>query len=311
MTSLAAVADELYGLRPDEFTAARDAAAKAARDDGDGTLAAEVKRLRRPTIGAWLVNQLARSDAAGLDELLDVGEELRAAQEALDGAQLRTMTRRRRDVIQALSQTAAELATAAGLPFGAAAQREVEATLDAALADETAAGAVRTGRLMRGLVSTGLEAVEIGDAVAAPDTAPPPRRAGTAKPASRPPAKTAKTTAKGTAGTSGAKSGTRRDARRTAAERAARQEVERAQQAFASAEAELGQRDEELGTAREAVRAARSRIAELDAALSEASKQLSAAEGQRRRADQAKTTAARERASAKRALDAAERKVRS
>jgi hypothetical protein len=307
MTSLAAVADELYGLRPDEFTAARDAAAKAARDDGDGTLAAEVKRLRRPTIGAWLVNQLARSDAAGLDELLDVGEELRAAQEALDGAQLRTMTRRRRDVIQALSQTAAELATAAGLPFGAAAQREVEATLDAALADETAAGAVRTGRLMRGLVSTGLEAVEIGDAVAAPDTAPPPRRAGTAKPASRPPAKTAKTTAR----TSGAKSGTRQDARRTAAERAARQEVERAQQTFASAEAELGQRDEELGTAREAVRAARSRIAELDAALSEASKQLSAAEGQRRRADQAKTAAARERASAKRALDAAERKVRS
>ena len=40
-------ADELYRLPPEDFTAARDEAAKAARAAGDKEAAAELKALRR------------------------------------------------------------------------------------------------------------------------------------------------------------------------------------------------------------------------------------------------------------------------
>ena len=50
------VADRLYGLSPGDFTAARDAEAKAlAADKG---IAARVKALRKPSIAAWAINLL-------------------------------------------------------------------------------------------------------------------------------------------------------------------------------------------------------------------------------------------------------------
>ncbi len=59
VVDLDTVGTELYGLRPTEFTAARDAQAAAARRGGDRELAAAIKKLRRPTPAAWLVNLLA------------------------------------------------------------------------------------------------------------------------------------------------------------------------------------------------------------------------------------------------------------
>ena len=167
MTDAARIADELYALPPDEFTAARDTAAKAARDDGDRELADTVKKFRRPSIGAWLVNTVARTDQ--LEELLDLGAALREAQRTLDGAELRAMSRQRHQVVRGLSELARQLT---GKTPADAAQREFEATLEAALADDAAAEAVRTGRLMRALTSTGLEPVDLTDAVAAPEAVP-------------------------------------------------------------------------------------------------------------------------------------------
>jgi hypothetical protein len=293
MTSLAAVADELYAIAPDDFTAARDAAARRARDDGDRDLAAEVKQLRRPSVGAWLVNQLARRHSDQLDDLLDLGETLRAAQDALDGAELRTMTRQRRQVIQSLSELAAGIASEGGRRVGDAAQREVEATLDAALADEQAAHAVRSGRLMRALTSTGLEAVELSGAVAAPEGSPPPRRA--------------RSSTKGSAGKAGAKAATaKKDERRAADERAAAE----ARAALTAAEQELAARETEFTDARDAVTAARDQVTELEDALTKAIEAKSAAEQSRRTADQARKTAARARDAAQRAVAAAEKKLR-
>jgi hypothetical protein len=45
--------DRLYELPLDEFVAARDALAKERKDPA-------VKKLRKPTVPAWAVNQLAR-----------------------------------------------------------------------------------------------------------------------------------------------------------------------------------------------------------------------------------------------------------
>ena len=52
--------DDLFALPPAEFIAARDALAKRLKADGDATRAAEVKALRRPSVAAWAVNQVAR-----------------------------------------------------------------------------------------------------------------------------------------------------------------------------------------------------------------------------------------------------------
>lgn len=61
---LDAVAVELYGLTPDEFTAARNQLAK----NVDGAAAAAIRALRKPTLAAWLANLLVRTDPARPDE---------------------------------------------------------------------------------------------------------------------------------------------------------------------------------------------------------------------------------------------------
>ena len=46
------IADELYGLPPDEFVPARDDRVAAAKESGDRDLARALARLRRPTKAA-------------------------------------------------------------------------------------------------------------------------------------------------------------------------------------------------------------------------------------------------------------------
>ncbi|HZG95712.1 MAG TPA: hypothetical protein VEZ46_13480, partial [Mycobacteriales bacterium] len=78
--------DELYGLPPEEFVTRRDALARELRSSDRGA-SAEIKALRRPTVGAWLVNQLARAEAEALDELLETGAALRDTQAAVVAGQ--------------------------------------------------------------------------------------------------------------------------------------------------------------------------------------------------------------------------------
>jgi hypothetical protein len=86
--------DELFGLAPEEFVAARDELARRLRRDGDPEAARRVKALRRPPLSAWAVNQLARGKEPSVDRLLAAGERLRAAQQAAlaggDAAELRS-----------------------------------------------------------------------------------------------------------------------------------------------------------------------------------------------------------------------------
>src|SRR4029450_10780087 len=87
-TNLAEVADELYAPPPPEFRTARDEQARQARAAGDADLAEAIKKLRRPTVSAWLVNLLIREAPGQVRELLELGESLREAQQALAGDQL-------------------------------------------------------------------------------------------------------------------------------------------------------------------------------------------------------------------------------
>src|ERR1700712_3382817 len=71
--------DELYGAPLDEFTALRDKHVKALRKD-DRPAADALKKLRKPSVSAWAVNQLRRRASKDVDALLAAGEALREAQ---------------------------------------------------------------------------------------------------------------------------------------------------------------------------------------------------------------------------------------
>jgi hypothetical protein len=148
-------ADELYGLTPSEFTAARDARAKAAKQAGDKDAAREIKALRKPTVTAWLANQLVRHHAAEVGPLAELGAALREATAALSGPQLRDLSRQRNEVVRALVRQARGLAAEAGQAVSEEVARGLEETLNAALADPAQAELLLQGRLSAQLRHSG------------------------------------------------------------------------------------------------------------------------------------------------------------
>jgi hypothetical protein len=169
---LTEVAADLYGVAPGEFTAARTAAVKAARADGDKALATAVGALRKPGAAAAAVNLLVRERPEDVGRLLDLGVRLREAQAALSGTDLRALHGEQQRTMTEVVAVAADLLTEAGGTVGAAARGQVEATLRAAMGDPDAAAAVATGLLVRDLFSSGLEPVDVDGAVAVPDAPP-------------------------------------------------------------------------------------------------------------------------------------------
>ena len=178
---LDAVAEELYGLRPQEFVAARDRHAAQARTSGEQALAKEIAALRRPSLAAWVSNLLVRRQPEQVQPLLGLGEELRRAHRELDGPQLRLLARRQSEVIGTLGRQARRLAAEAGHPVGEGVQREVEETLHAVLADPEAAREWAAGRLVKPLgARIGFPAADeaaVGRRVS-PPPAPEPKRRG-------------------------------------------------------------------------------------------------------------------------------------
>jgi hypothetical protein len=145
---------DLYGLPPEEFTAARDAAAK---DDKS------LKALRRPTLSAWIVNTLVRQQPDLLDDLAGLGAELADAQREGRGENLRQLAEQRRKLVASTTQRAVDLVERNVAP---AARTEVEQTLEAVLSDPASAEAVRTGQLVRALSFAGFGGVDLEGAVA-------------------------------------------------------------------------------------------------------------------------------------------------
>ncbi len=141
------VADELYSLPPERFTAARGVSEKAAKAIGDDQLAAAIRQLRKPSTGAWLANQLVREHSDEVLAFLGLGPALREATTMLSGDQLRELGRQRRQRVYALMQQVRGLAGAAGHKVSQDTSRALEATLHAALADDRVADQLRAGRL--------------------------------------------------------------------------------------------------------------------------------------------------------------------
>jgi len=71
---------ELYQLPPERFTAARNRLAKELSAEGSKELASRVRAANRPTVAIWALNKLAREFPEELEELLEAGDRIRAAQ---------------------------------------------------------------------------------------------------------------------------------------------------------------------------------------------------------------------------------------
>src|SRR6476620_5956159 len=70
--------DRLYQVAPAEFTAARNALAKQAGAD-----APAVRRLAKPPVAAWAINQVYWKDRGTYDALIDASGALRQAHKAV------------------------------------------------------------------------------------------------------------------------------------------------------------------------------------------------------------------------------------
>jgi hypothetical protein len=164
--TLTRIADELFALTPDDFTAARNERVRDAKDSGDAALAARLKELRKPSPAAWVVNILVRERSDEISQLLELGASLREATADLDRDALASLGKQRRQVVMALARQGGSLAESRGRRVTPAVIDEVARTLQAAMTDEDAADAVTTGRLLRSLEVDGMEPVDLDGAVA-------------------------------------------------------------------------------------------------------------------------------------------------
>lgn len=253
---LDAVTDELYAGGLDDFLPQRTALAKAARAEDDKALAAEIAKLRKPSTSAWAINMLVRSSPKEIDRVLDLGAAFRQAQDDLDGAELRELTRQRQTLITAVIDNVRDVARDLDRPISDAIASEVEQTFRAAMADPDAAAAVRGGALTTAISGSGLGSLKITD-VAASTT---PVRAPSAK---------QKSSGRKSKGAADADDDNIQEREREA--KAAAEELERAEQAATAAA-------DRITAAGEALERAHARRGELRAALKELREQLARAE---------------------------------
>jgi hypothetical protein len=274
------VARELLLVAPQDFVAERTARARAVRKD-DRALATAIGKLRKPAPAAWVIDLLAHDGA--LDDAVDLGPAVRKAQADADPDAIRTLRRQRTEVVDALAQAGADLASDAGHPVTPAVLEQVRSTIEAAMADPHAGAAVRSGLLVTALESVGFDAVDLDGALADPDAVPdawsgsdaPPipisqaRGARKASRASRPAQRDApEPDAEPDPEPKRAPSADRKAARQ--AETAARTESRDADAALDAAEADLEQAEERRAELQRALEQAEAEIARLEAARDDA-----------------------------------------
>jgi hypothetical protein len=254
---------ELYGLPLDRFVAERQALAKKLRGEGNKDEAARVTALRKPSVAAWTVNQLARTQGPSIAALFDAGDELQRAQSDLlagrrAASALRDASRREREAVEELTEVARGLLSSDGHEPTQATLDRVGETLRAAALCEEARGEVARGCLARELRQVGFGAGDGGGLVGGgPGRVGDAGRAGDAGRG-------------GDAGRAEALRSARRAeaAARRAAEQAARQ-VDTAQERRDRAAEALHEADEALGAARERAEDAAAALRQAQAAAAE------------------------------------------
>jgi hypothetical protein len=273
--------DRLFQLPPGEFTAARNALAKEAGKDGSA-----IKRLTKPPVAAWAVNQLYWKDRDRYDALIDTAVQMRKAHKAvMEGRQadLRVAGKMHEEALEAALKATVALMKAEGQPVTDATRHTILNTLRALPSDDP------PGRLTETLAPGGFEmlaGVTIKSAPR-PATGRQPPSASNPRPASTGSAKTDREAA-------------RAREQKLALERAVRE----ADQQARHAEFEAARAARDAGKAGKKLEEAQRTFDEARDALKEAEQEAAAADKAREAADR-RVTAARS------ALDAARARLES
>jgi len=156
--------DQLYQLSLDEFTAARNALAK---ESGDGA----IKKLEKPNLAAWAVNQLYWHERKLYDEVIKTSTQVRTAhRQMLSGkaSDVRAAETFHAEAMRKAKVAIRTILEAAGNSAADAVMTPITETLDALPTTDT------PGRLTRPLRRTGFEALQ-GITITAKATPSPPR----------------------------------------------------------------------------------------------------------------------------------------
>jgi hypothetical protein len=281
--------DELYGLALDRFIPERASLVRELRSGGEREQAATVAALRKPSVAAWAVNQLIRTQRREVEGLFAAGDELREVQAGVlagraDAGDLRAAAEGEREAVQALVATARGLLSSGGHELSATTVERVSETLHAAALDDEARAEVSEGRLVRELRHVGLGG-GLGGAVPAPRAraADTKRSAAKDRPATKdhPAAKqrqaaSDREAAKERKAAEAAQRREREEARKQARalERDAAREVDRAQRALRTAQERHARAAEALQQAEAAVQEAEAGVEAAVAAHRQAEQQL-------------------------------------
>ena len=152
--------DRLYQLPLSEFTSARDELTQQLRAQGEREKALEIKKLRKPTAGVWVVNQLVRERPLDVQRLLKAGESLTKSQAKAAAGTPETFPEARRDeqhALEQLAEGAREIAERAGI--GSPALGKAMETLRAASLTAEGRELLKRGRLTEELEPPGFEAL--------------------------------------------------------------------------------------------------------------------------------------------------------
>ena len=149
--------DQLYGVDPEEFIPERKRLARALKDAGEDEASAAVAKVRKPTVAAWALNQLARRQRRDVDLLLDAGHRLRQAQEGVvggaDRAAFEQAQKTERDAVRRLTQQASELLGGAS----SQALAQISSTLRTAAVSEEGRELLARGRFTAPLEAEGFD----------------------------------------------------------------------------------------------------------------------------------------------------------
>lgn len=147
--------DELYAAPPGEFTRRRDRLVKDVRGRGDREAAKQVAALKRPSLPAWAINQLARREPSAIAELVETQHSLAHVTQA---SELQELSRRRRRTIARLAERARSLLTEAGHPASSGTVDRITSTL-LAVNGKDDEKRLLAGRLERDLTGGGFHEV--------------------------------------------------------------------------------------------------------------------------------------------------------
>lgn len=142
-------ADQLYGTALEDFVAERTRLVKELRAVGRREDAETLAKSRKPTVGGWVLNQLARRNRREVDLLLNAGYRLREAQAGALGGQDREAFEQARkaqsDVLRRLRSEAERFLKEERSGASASVLNEVEEALRATAISETGREALACG----------------------------------------------------------------------------------------------------------------------------------------------------------------------